>query len=178
MDKELTVRQEAAQPIDFDGDVLGINVMDKPVDEALALTVRTAARDARSSHQAIKVLQRFRFRDCPDGKGGVHKKTPWRNNSSSYEQVLLMFREEYEAMEQAPLNENESELDRHSKRVALLGTVADYTLKIQAAVNRTIDRSAKLEIEGRKLEFLKQKHADEQKRGGFDARDVEMIADG
>ena len=179
-EKELTARQEAAQPVDLTDAVTGFgNTLERiPVDKALDLTVKTAVRDARSSHQAIKVLQKFRFRDLPDGRGGVIKKTPWRCNSSSYEQVLLMLREELEAMDSAALGEQETELDRHAKRVSTLSVMADYTLKIQQAVNRTIDRAAKLEIEGRKLAFLKEKHADEQKRGGFDAKDVEMIADG
>lgn len=177
-DKSLTARQEAALPIDFDGAILGMDISTKSVDEALALTVRTAAQDARSSHQAIRVLRRFRFRDIPDGKGGMLKKTPWRNNSSSYEQVLLMLREEMEAIEEAELVDGESELERHAKKVMTLKAMAEYTLNIQKAVNHTIDRSAKLEIEGRKLEFLKQKHADERKDRGFDAKDVEAIADG
>lgn len=178
--KEPTARQEAAVPVDLtDADTgLSTQIARESIDEALELTVKTAVRDARSSHQAIKVLQKFRFRDLPNGDGTVLPKTPWRNNSSSYEQVLLMLREELEAMQSAELGEQETELDRHAKRVSTLNVMAEYTLKIQKAVNHTIDRAAKLEIEGRKLAFLQKKHADEQKRGGFDAKDVEMIADG
>ena len=164
-----------------DAELLVISDELTKTDEAktIEMSARTAARSVKAAFIAQTQLNKIRIVDCQDADGNVIPRDRINGYDSAGVQLLKAYALDIEKLNDLPLGEDETELNRIDRIMTARAHQVKIFMEMQAAIARTLDRSTRASCEAAKLQFKMRKHQDDlRKRGDFDGKTIDEIADG
>lgn len=150
------------------------------IQERLRLTVETAAKMMRAAHQGQKALNTAILFPC-QGKDGPVPAEPisWRDGASV--QILKRLAAQVQKLEDCPLGEDETELDREVKIAQILTMMTKQQATMEQAIAKAVGMSSRASQQAAELTFKMRAHQDKMRRldeGQITAATIEAIADG
>lgn len=144
------------------------------IEKRLKLQASTAAKMMRAAHQAQQALNRSRL----FGADGLPA-DPISSRDGVALQILKRLAMQVKRLEEAPLDEGETELEREIKIAQVLNQMTKQEAVMEAAIAKAVGLSTRAQQEAAKLQFQMRAHRDKMDiaRGGMDAAEVERIAD-
>ncbi len=145
----------------------------------IEMSARTAARSVKAAFIAQTQLNKIRLMDMVDENGDLLKREKICGTDSAAVQLLKAYALDIEKLEATALGCDETELQRIDRIMTARAHQVKIFMEMQAAIARTLDRSTKASQEAAKLQFKMRKHQDDmRKRGDFDGKTLDQIADG
>lgn len=144
------------------------------------LAATTAAKMMRAAHQAQTALNRSHLFACDgaDGKPVLPDPITFRDGVAI--QILKRLAAQVRKLEDVPLGDDETELDREVKIAHILSQMTKQQAAMEQAVSKAVGCSTKAIQEAAKLQFAMKRHQDKMALAAdraMDAAEVEKIAD-
>ena len=143
------------------------------IEKRLRLQASTAAKMMRAAHQAQKALNSARLFECEGTPA-----EPITHRDGVAIQILKRLAQQVRKLEETPLGDDESELDREVKIAQILSQMTKQQAVMEQSIAKAVGLSTKAQQEAAKLQFAMKVHKDKMAGGGLDAAEVERIANG
>ena len=149
------------------------------IEKRLKLQADTSAKFMRAAHQAQTHLLRTRLFPCQDADGNNVPADPITSRDPVSLQILKRLAKQVQTLENTPLEEDETELERGVKIGQILSLMSKQEAIMEQNINKAVGLGTRANQEAAKLQFAMKAHKEkmEAARGGLDAAEVERIAD-
>ncbi len=151
------------------------------IQERLRLTVDTAAKMMRAAHQGQRALNTAILFPCLDKEGKTIQPEPISFRDGASVQILKRLAAQVRKLEDCPLGDDETDLDREVKIAQILTMMTKQQAAMEQNIAKAVGMSSRASQQAAELTFKMRAHQDKMRRlddSQINAATIEAIADG